>query len=337
LAISIALIWWALHDVDIPDVVAQLRGVKLVPFAATIVLATAMFPLRTLRWRVLLRAEGADLPLAPLWHATAIGFMGNNLLPARAGEIARAYAVREMTGVRFTTAVASIAVERVLDGLTLVSFLVLAIWAGGFRTGTMVGSLPLVGSVTLGGLASIFGMLFTVALAGALAVVHWPDTMLRLIGRLAGRTLPSALATRLVGLAGGLISGLEALRSPGRFARVLLWSFAVWGVNILSFAACFLAFGFELPWAAAPMLASLIAFGVAVPSAPGFFGPFEVTTRLVLALYAIPAGDAVSYAIGYHLGTFLPITLLGLWSLGRAGIGFSDLAGASDEGERAGD
>jgi uncharacterized protein (TIRG00374 family) len=324
-------LWWALHDVHLTDVLADLRGVRLVPFLLTLIIATAMFPLRTIRWRVLLRAEGTDLPFLPLWHATAIGFMANNVLPARAGEVARAYAARQLTGVRFSTAVASIAVERVLDGLTLVLVLVVAIWAGGFGTETTVGG------VTLGSLAQGAGILFSIALAGAFAMVHWPEVTLRLVERTVGRVLPAGVAGKLVTVLEGLIQGLDALRSPRRFLQVGLWSLAVWGANGLSFAVCFVAFGFELPWAAAPMLMALIAFGVAVPSAPGFFGPFEIATRVALALYGIGASEAVSYAVGYHLGTFLPITVLGIWSLATTGIGFRDLSNARTSSESTDD
>jgi uncharacterized membrane protein YbhN (UPF0104 family) len=107
-----------------------------------------------------------------------------------------------------------------------------------------------------------------------------------------------------------------------------LLSIAVWGVNGASFWICNIAFDLQAPWTSGFLLQSLIAFGVAVPSSPGFFGPFEAVTRATLALYGIPAGLAVSYAVSYHLSTFVPITLLGLWSLSRARLHLADLRAA---------
>ena len=87
----------------------------------------------------------------------------------------------------------------------------------------------------------------------------------------------------------------------------------------------FLAFGIEVPWSAALLLQSFLAFGVAVQFSPGFFGQFEAICRATLALYAVGTGPAVSFAFGFHLGGFVPITLLGLWSLSRAHLHLADL------------
>jgi uncharacterized protein (TIRG00374 family) len=330
--VSILLLWWALHDVSLAEVWHRIRGVRPLPLLAMIVLATAQFPLRTIRWRYLLRLEGETLPFTPLWHATAIGFMANNLLPARAGEFARAYAAHRLTSVRFSTAFASIAVERVLDGITLVALLTVAISAGGFAAGTAVGG------VTLGGVARGAGLFFGGLLLVALVLVHWPAPALRLAHRVSHRVLPARWADRLLQILEGMLSGLDALRRPGQFTIVIVWSFVVWLVSAASLGMGLVAFGIDAPWSAALLLQGLIAFGVAIPSSPGFFGPFEAMTRVSLALYGVEPGRAVSYAVGYHLGTSLPITLLGMWSLSRAHLHLVDLRvrPVSNEGEAAG-
>jgi len=73
----------------------------------------------------------------------------------------------------------------------------------------------------------------------------------------------------------------------------------------------------------------VIGFGVALPSSPGFFGPFEAATRATLAIYGIGADQAVSYAVGYHVGGFIPITLLGLYSLSRTHVHLGELRRAT--------
>src|SRR5439155_1563100 len=105
-----------------------------------VALATLTFPLRTVRWQLILRDIGGKrFPLLPLWHATAIGFMANNLLPVRAGEFARAYAAQQQLPVRFSTALASVGVERVLDGLLLVGLMMLAIASPAFPRHAQIG------------------------------------------------------------------------------------------------------------------------------------------------------------------------------------------------------
>jgi hypothetical protein len=324
-AVSIALLSWSLHDVDLGELWARLRGVHVLPLLAAVAVVTLSFPVRTIRWRLLLRSEGSALPFKPLWHATAIGFMANNLLPARAGELARAYAARKLTGVRFSTAFASIAVERMLDGITLVALLTIAIWAGGFAPGTTVGGMTLVG------VARGAGIFFSVLLAVALFLVHWPGPAMRIARRTSHAVLPQRWAARTMDILEGMLWGLDALRRPGSFLVVMFWSFAVWLMASSSFWLAFRAFDIEVPWSAALLLQCLISFGVAIPSSPGFFGPFEAVTRVTLALYGIEAGRAVSYAVGYHLSTFVPITLLGIWSLSRAHLHLADLRAAEAE------
>src|SRR5881409_2673896 len=140
LVVTLALLTWALHDIDPRELVGYLRRADPLLLLAAVALATLTFPLRTLRWQLILRDVGGQrLPLASLWHATAIGFMANNLLPVRAGEFARAYAVRQGVSVRFTTALASIAVERVFDGLMLVGLFTLSLFGPSFPRDAMIG------------------------------------------------------------------------------------------------------------------------------------------------------------------------------------------------------
>ncbi len=319
LAISVLLLWWTLHDVALPEVLRQLRQARPLPFLGAVVLATAAFPLRTIRWRYLLRRDGVELPLVPLWHATAIGFMANNLLPARAGELARTYAARRLTGVRFTAAVGSVAVERVLDGLVLVGLLAGGIVWGGFSEGTSVAGVP------LARVARVAVVLFVPALAAAFWLVHWPGPALRLARWLLERVMPRGWAARLHSILEGLLGGLDALKSPKRFALVTMWSAVIWLVSAASYGLGFIAFGLPVPASGALLLQGLIAFGVAIPSSPGFFGPFEAVTRATLALYGVPTAAAVSYAVAYHIGVFLPISVLGLWSLSRAHLHLAEL------------
>jgi uncharacterized protein (TIRG00374 family) len=319
LVVSALLLWWTLHDVSLAKVWDHLRRARLGPFLAATILTLATFPLRTVRWRYLLRLEGATLPFAPLWHATAIGFMGNNLLPARAGEAARAYVTRRLTGVGFSTALASIAVERSLDGVGIVVLLMIAIWKAGFSPGTELAGLPLAVIVRSAGL------LFTLVLLLAVALVSWPRHALRFASGGLRRWLPERWALWLVEGLRGVLAGLDALRSPARLTHALLWTAVIWLLSAAAFGLAFVSFGLELPPSAALMVMGLSALGVAVPSSPGFFGPFEAACRVSLALYGVPASSAVSFAVGFHLAIFLPITLLGLWSLARAQLHLADL------------
>jgi len=268
----------------------------------------------------MLRAGGTDAPLRGVWQATAIGFMANNVLPARGGEFARAYAASRLLPCRFTTALASIAVERVFDGLVLVLLLAAAIAAPGFpATATIAGK-------SLSSIAWWTGMVFVVLLVMLFAIVHAPQGALRLGGDAVRAVLPERAAGFLVTIGHHFIDGLLVLKRPRDFALVVLWSFVLWLVNGGAFYTGFLAFHLDaLPFASALLLQGIVAIGVAIPSSPGFFGLFEYASRAGLGLYGVAAAEAVSFAVGIHIGWFVPITVIGLWTLARANLSLGDL------------
>jgi glycosyltransferase 2 family protein len=311
----VALLAWALRGVSATAVLHHIAEARPGPLAAAVLVATLSFPLRLLRWRLLLRDErGEPYRSAPLWHAIALGFMANNLLPLRAGEVIRSFTAARLTQARFTTVISSVAVERIFDALTVVALLAFALLTSDLpSTVTVAGT-----SVTQ--LARAAGVASMVALLLAIMVVSAPLAAERRIRRL----LPSAkLANRLVDLIEGIRQGLAVLRSPSRLAGVIIWSLVIWLVNGLAFYLGFAAFEIPVSYAGALLMQGLLVLGISVPSTPGFFGPFEAVIVAVLALYGVPGSLAFSYALAFHITTFVPITLLGLWSLTRTPEGFS--------------
>lgn len=312
--LSALLLWWAFRDVDLNEAIGYLERVRLGWLLAAVVTATSLFPLRLVRWRLLLRREdGGAYPWLPLWHAVAMGFAANNLLPFRAGEVVRTVAASRLTGARLSTSLASVAVERVFDALTVVGLLAVALLMPGMPAGLTIAGVPVQRVTTTAGILAAAGML------AAALVVAFPEAAERFIRAV----VPSdRVAFRLVALIDGVRQGLSVLRSPARLVGVVAWSIVLWLVNALSFFLAFQAFDLKVNFAGAVVLQGVLAFGIAVPSAPGYVGPFEAAITAVLAIYGIGASQAVAYAVGYHLTTFVPITLLGVWSATRTGLGF---------------
>ncbi len=322
IGISAALLYWSFRGTNWPDIVGNIRNARPGPILAGVMLATSTFVIRLFRWQLLLRAEdGSKLPRLPLWHALAMGFMANNVLPFRMGEVVRTFAASKLSGVRFTAALASIGVERLFDALTVIALLAIGLLGAKIPPDTVVGGVAIQRIVIVAGVVAVGGLI-----AGAL-VVAFPLITERIITRL----IPSKpIAARLVGIVEGIRQGLSVLRSPARFAGVIALSFAVWGVNSLSFTSMFPAFGIDVDLSGALVMQGLIMFGVAVPAAPGYVGLFEAPIILVLGLYGIPRSLALTYALTYHITTFIPITLLGAWSLARTGLGLRQMGRAPE-------
>lgn len=309
LAVTVALLWWVLRDVDPAEVVGHLRSARLVPLLAGVTLATVTFPLRAIRWRVILAAGAAPPPLGPLWHATAIGFMANNILPARAGELARAFVGGRLAKIPVTQALGSLALERALDGVTIIALMLFPL--------VTLGSVSTLDPRVLAVLR-FMALVFGAALGLAVALAAAPGLTSRAVHRLAAVLLPTRWVPRVVAVANAAISGFAVLRRPRPLAVVLSWTAVLWLTNALSFWVMFAAFGITAPLGSALLVQGFVAIGVALPSAPGYFGIFEWATSEALKLYSLDPALALSYAIAYHLTTFVPITLLGLWSLRHA-------------------
>src|SRR5215207_3071649 len=184
IALSILLLGWTLHDVAWGDVWRELRASNLPLFLAAATCATLIFPLRAIRWRVILDPVAPRLSMGMLWRATAIGMMVNNVVPARAGEIARAYALtRETPRVGFAAAFASIAVDRVFDAVVILLLMFLAMVDPRFPQGTDAGRMVANWAGT--------GTIFLVVLVGALyLLVFFPARVISLYEAFARRVAP---------------------------------------------------------------------------------------------------------------------------------------------------
>lgn len=317
IAVSVGLLAWAMRNVNFGEMLAEIRTAKPWPVIIGILLATGSFVLRAIRWKYLLRADtGANVPFWPRWHAVAMGFMANNVLPLRAGELVRAYAISTLGNVRMTGAITSLVVERVFDALTLVLLLAMGLLLSDLPASTVIAGIPLARIATFAGIGAMIAVAF-----GALIIIR-PELTERLIRAV----LPEGkLQARLVSIGHGVTDGLSGLRSPARLAGVIFWSLALWLMSAASFYVMFAAFDIKVSFGGALLLQSAMAFGIAVPSTPGFFGPFEAALVAVLSLFGVSDTTAFSYAVTYHLTTLVPVTLLGLISLAVSPIAFRDI------------
>jgi len=318
IVLSAALLVWTLRGespAEIWSVISQ-SNLPLLVLAALV--ATSIFPLRAIRWRIILDPLAPGIPIGALWRSVAIGMMVNNIYPARLGEIARAYALtRETNRVSLTGAVASLAVDRVFDALTLMLLLVSAMLVPEFPKGMTVGGQPVQRGAFIfaAGAVGLFVILYV--------IVAVPERLVSLYAAVVGRVAPR-FVTRGTEIIHAFSEGLGVLRSPRRFIAVFLWTLAHWLVNALAFWLGFKAVGIDVPFSAANFLQGIIAIGVALPSSPGFFGVFEAAAKVGLEVYGVAGRQAVSWAIGYHILSFIPITIIGLYYFARLGLHFSD-------------
>ncbi len=325
--LSALLLWLALRAVPLGNVVDVLRASNPWLFALCTIVATLIFPLRARRWQTILEPVAGRIPFGPLWRSTAIGMMVNNVVPARAGEVARAYALtKEVPRLTFTASLASLAVDRIFDAIVLLALMFGAMLSPAFPTGARLAGLTIT-QFAMSGISAVIALLVICYLA-----VLMPARVLGVVRSIATRLIPT-FAERVVAFADQALGGLSVLKDARRFLEVLWWATVHWLVHALALWIGFRAVGMDAPFSAALFLQGVIGFAVALPSSPGFVGVFELAAVTGLAVYGVPDDIAVSWAIGYHVLSFIPITLMGLMYLARLGINLRDIGNAAERTE----
>lgn len=328
IAATAFFLWLALKDVHWGEVAAHVREANWWLLGAATVVSTLGMHIRALRWKPLLEPVAPDVAFQPRMAGTCIGFAANNVFPARLGEFARAWVLARQARIPVTGAFASLVVERALDGIVLVVFLLGTMALPGFPD-----LAP--GSQVQQGVDWMIRIV-AVLLAGALVLVFFPARTVALAERIANAVLPKAIRRPLVDALHAFIGGLHVLRSPRLLAVSVAWCVAQWAFLATSFLLGFHAFGITEPgYLGAVFLQSLIAMAVAIPAAPGFFGVFEAASVLGLGLWEVPNAQAISFAMGFHIAGWLTVTGLGAYYAARLGIRVSDLRQTEERVEEA--
>lgn len=323
-AVTVALLWWALHDVDFGELWANILSGDPWLLLASAALTTVGFGIRALRWSVFLEPVIRDTGLRSRFAAVAIHFMVNNVLPLRVGEFARAWVFARIEPAKATAVFGTVVVERFMDGVVLLALLVLPVFTPGF---------PDVAAMTTGGggaivRAAAVGVL--VILVALVSMAAFPILFVRIAERVAP-LLPGRVGEPLLTALGSFLESLAVLRDPRLLTLGFLWTFAFWAYQALAFHVGMLAFGIETGYVSAVFTSSVVAFAVALPSAPGFFGTFHAAAAFALSdVYGASDAQSLAFAFGYHFGGWLPITLIGFYFLWTLGLSLGDV-GHADE------
>jgi uncharacterized protein (TIRG00374 family) len=239
-----------------------------------------------------------------------IGYMANNVLPLRAGEVVRIYVVarrlRAASGrpasESFWLVAATLGVERVLDSLALVLIL-----------GALVLVIPVPAVFQWAAMTLL--ALDAVGIALLVAVTRNPEAARGRIVRWTGRW---PRLTRITGrIFDVALRGLEGVRARAHLLPLLGWTIVLWLCPAAAAWSMLRAVHLDLPFVAGWTVLAFVGLGIAVPSAPGYVGVWHAAAVLAVTIFGVPASTAVAYALLYHAGQFVPITLLGWMFLVR--------------------
>jgi uncharacterized protein (TIRG00374 family) len=316
--LAAGLLVWFLRHANLADVWHQVQRARLDLLGVAFGVVLTTYWARAVRWRYLLSPIGPTR-FRTVFRATIIGFAALGLLPARAGDVLRPYLLSRQEGLSFSSAFATIVIERVLDLIAVLALLAVYLAAAADMSSM---SPALLRSVI--GSASIAGLL-----AGMLSMLLWvvaahPERIGGLV-QTADRVLPHAVAKRLAKMARSFSGGLAVARRPRELVASVVWSFAIWLFHAAEVWIVTLAFGMAMPFAGSFLLQALLVIGVAVPT-PGGVGSYHEAYRFgMTTFFGASNSNAIAAAIVVHFISFVPVVLLGLLFMAQDGMSLGRL------------
>jgi len=291
LAMRTANYWWI-----IPGVVVYFFGVWA----------------RTWRWHYMLRPL-KHVGLAPLFPIVCIGYMGNNIYPARAGEVIRSYVLRRKEGVSMSASLATVVVERIFDGVVMLLFVFVAL---------PLTPMPL----HFRRLVVLFSVLFFTALLIFLILAAQPTRAAALYNALAKRFLPERIRLRTDGLVERFLEGLASLRSFQAVLMIFVTSVVIWLAETVKYWFVMHAFPFSVPFYVLMLMNGLVNLATTLPAAPGYVGTFDEPGIEVLKAFGVNPEVAAGYTFVLHAALWFPITVLGAYYFRREQLAWRDFA-----------
>lgn len=312
MAISLFFLFLLFRKIDFTKLAAAFRELDYRYLWPAIILTFISYFFRAVRWRFLIlpiKTAG----MGNLFSSTVIGYMANNLLPARLGEFVRAYVLAEKEKMETSSVFATLVLDRLFDGFTVLLILLITFFSVKLPAGmeNVQHAMVMGGYVTL---TLYLVVIFFLAVLKARTV--WT---LRMVASLL-RPFPAKAAEKVIPLLGSFIAGLRLSGRPLELlalavSSLLIWTTATWPVDLL-----LRAFGIELPITASMFIMVFLVFAVMVPASPGYVGTYHFACVTALTAYGIQSEKALSIALVIHGVSFFPVIVLGFWYLWRDNI-----------------
>jgi uncharacterized protein (TIRG00374 family) len=272
---------------------------------------------RAWRWHYLLKPV-KKISTNAMFPITTIGYMGNNIYPARAGEVLRAIILKKKEGVPVTASLATIIVERIFDGVVMLSFVFINLG----ELAKLQSASGFVGNIQQ---VAIYGtLIFLLALMIFLLGAMFPAQTIWLVEGFSRKFLPEQFQEKILSVAHKFLDGLASLRSPASILMVFVTSFIIWILETLKYWFVMHAFNFSVSFFALMLMNGIVNLATTIPSAPGYIGTFDAPGIAVLTAYGVDKAVAAAYTLTLHAALWIPITLLGAYFLSREGIHWSD-------------
>jgi uncharacterized protein (TIRG00374 family) len=306
LIVSGVFLYLVLRGLRLQDVWAALQGANYAWLIPGVIVYFMGVGVRAWRWQYLLKPV-KSIPFKESFEIVTIGYMGNNIFPARLGEVLRAVVLKRREDVAISASLATIIVERVFDGVVMLGFVFMNLGA----LGNIQGSSGFIGSIQ--SLAVWGAAIFLGVLAVFLLAAMFPERTKQIITWFADRVIPVRFREKIVEIAFKFLGGLDALRSPREALMIFVTSVIIWLFETGKYWFVMHAFDFEVSFFALMLMNGIVNLATTIPSAPGYVGTFDAPGIAVLEAFGIPKATAAGYTLVLHVALWFPITALGLY------------------------
>jgi len=306
IAISAVFLYLALRGLHLGEVWNSLKTARylwLVPGIAVYFIGVWV---RAWRWHYLLRPL-KKISTRTMFPIVTIGYMGNNIFPARAGEVLRAGILKDREGVPISASLATVVVERIFDAVVMLGFVFFNLGA----LENLTHNSGFIGNIQQ--LAVWGSIIFIGALVVFLLAAMFPLVTERIVLKLIERVAPLRFREKTRGVALKFLTGLESLRSPKDALMVLFTTVLIWMFETGKYWFVMHAFDFQVSFFALMLMNGIVNIATTLPSAPGYIGTFDAPGIAVLVAYGVPAEIAAGYTLVLHAALWIPITLLGAY------------------------
>jgi len=327
LMVSVICSWLFVRKIEWSSLGVAFGEAKYIYIFPTILIMFASFYIRAIRWEVLL-SPVKKVAVLNLFSVNMIGFMANNVLPARLGEFIRPVMVARKEKIGVSASFATVAIERVFDilGIIVIASLLFCFLPSGTSQNT--NSLAVI--LQLKKWSAIMAFLGICAIAILFLLSLYPKEAGAVFEKLLF-IFPHHLRDKLVNLLHSFISGLQVFDHKTKLLWIGMLSIVIWLLNALSIYVLCYSFDIGLSFAGSCFVTVCIALAVALPQAPGFIGVFHIATQKSLDVFGIGLSSAQSFAILLWAVSVIPVTVTGLLFLWREGISFGEISHYDEE------
>jgi uncharacterized protein (TIRG00374 family) len=317
LGISLFFLFLLFRKIDFHKLLAAFREMDYRYLWPALLFTFVSYFFRAVRWYFLLLPI-KKTRLKNLFPATMIGYMANNILPARLGEFVRAYVLGEKEGIAMSAVFASLVIDRLFDGFTVLLILLFTF----FTVKLPPGMESVQHGLVVGGYITL--TIYFVVIAFLFILKKRTLQTINLIGRLL-KPFPARVSGKVIPLLGSFIEGVRISSRPAELIVLLLSSFVIWAFAIWPVDLMLRSFGIILPITASMFIMVFLVFAVMVPASPGYVGTYHAACVYGLMAFNIQKEKALSIALIIHGINFFPVIILGLYYLWRDNVSLAEM------------